>query len=88
MRLTNQQLLGLPVETQIGFKLGFIKSIEIDSAEHVIVCYIIQSASLPRPFAKTLLVSPTQVIEITQDKMIVDEALRGGIAEASPAVGI
>lgn len=77
MRLTNKNLISLPVETKSGEKLGKIASFEIDSETHQIIWYCVKSLNPIKDlvFQDQLIISPTQVISITAKKMVVEDGV-------------
>ncbi len=73
MRILLSQLKRKKVETQSGVMLGKIRDCEFDSEAHTIVNYRV------RPFpiaAGGILISPTQIKSISDDKIIVDDAVK------------
>lgn len=79
MRLTDRQLVGLPVVTQSGQQLGSVTGFECDIEHHTIETYLVSTSPLiTRLFGlqrRTLAVARTQVIAITAEAMIVHDAL-------------
>ncbi|MBI4262521.1 PRC-barrel domain-containing protein [Candidatus Uhrbacteria bacterium] len=74
MYITAHQLLGLPVETQAGEKLGKVVDIEIDVESHLVQKYHVKSGSvITGLFHNVLLVDRTEVIVITKEKMTVED---------------
>lgn len=75
MRLTTKDLISLPVETKSGEKLGKIAALEIDCETQQIVCYYVKSSNPIKDlvFQDQLIISPTQVISITAEKMVVED---------------
>jgi sporulation protein YlmC with PRC-barrel domain len=71
MRIEFKQLKELTVETQSGIYLGKVTNAHIDTDSHTILqYYVVKKRLLSR--SPELLVSPTQVISITEDKLIVN----------------
>ncbi len=82
-----KKLLHLPVETESGTKLGTIAGAEIDVEQHVVMRYVVKSSALPKPLANELLISPSQVISVTKEKMVVEDgAAPPAAAVVTPAV--
>lgn len=74
MRVLWEQLHHLPVYTQSGDKVGVIEGVTVQADQHLVDAYEIKpSALFARFFAKSLLVSPKQVIALTAEKMIVED---------------
>jgi sporulation protein YlmC with PRC-barrel domain len=79
MRLSDRQLLGLPVVTQAGQAVGSIIGFECDTDHHTIETYLVSTSPLvTRLFGlqrRTLAVARSQVIAITAESMVVYDAL-------------
>lgn len=87
MQLSHRQILGLPVETKSGQKLGVVAYFELDSEQQTVSRYIIKPALMPRILAKELIISAGQVISLNNARMIVDDTVIPAEAtEAYPAV--
>ncbi|MBT3690140.1 PRC-barrel domain-containing protein [bacterium] len=72
MNIAWENLKNLPVFTQSNQQLGRICDIEIDSKTHSINKYIIKSSKvIKRLTEENILISPSQVIAIDENKMIV-----------------
>lgn len=75
MRITSKQLLGLQVVTVSGQKLGRVQQIELDTATHQVTCYEVKiHFSLSDLIPDTLLISPQQVVAITAEQVVVEDA--------------
>lgn len=76
MRLSNQQIIGLPVYTQSDEHLGKVCRliIEVDTGE--LVQLEVASSSLVKIFSRTLLINKEQIISITTEKVIVADNIR------------
>ncbi|PIZ93850.1 MAG: hypothetical protein CO029_03515 [Candidatus Magasanikbacteria bacterium CG_4_9_14_0_2_um_filter_41_10] len=72
MRITYKQLKKLPVVTQSGQELGSVHDAVIDIEAHVIALYEVSSSVLS---TKKYSITPTQVVSITEEKMIVKDAV-------------
>lgn len=72
MRLSLKKLIDLPVETEIGESLGKVIDLNLDINNHTVIDYVIQFGLVKR---QKLLVKPVQVIKITNEKMVVDDAI-------------
>ncbi len=95
MKINSKDLIGLPVETKKGEKLGKVSSLDLDCEAQSIILYHIKSANPIRDliFQGELLISPAQIIAINSDKMIVEdniikEKLKKISASAAPAAAI
>lgn len=76
MILKKQDIINLPVYTQSGNHLGKVADFELSTSSHLIERYIIRSGLIVGGILqKDLLISPSQVISITQEKMIVEDTL-------------
>ncbi len=81
MRMTWEQLKHLPVVTRSGQALGVVTGFVFDPETHAILQYEVRRG-LPLVSA-TLLVSATQVVGITAERMTVDDSVAKTTAEAS-----
>lgn len=87
MQLSSQQILGLPVETKSGFRLGVVSFFEIDADQQTITRYTVRPALVPRVLARELIIGAAQVISLTNKKIIVEDGLAPSrAAEVSPVV--
>ncbi len=78
MRLSHEQLIGLPVYTQSRQNLGRVAGFELDAEEHTVRVYIVKkSALLNELLAKSnhLYISNSQVVSLTDKEMIVIDAV-------------
>lgn len=78
MRLSQSQLNNLPVYTKSQDFLGRISGFELDTVNHRIINYKIGSSSLLRSLLggeQQLVVSVNDVISISEEKMVVDDAV-------------
>lgn len=85
MILRYQQLLHLPVETISGLKLGFIIAFDVETEQQVVTRYYVRAGLLARPFASELIISASQVVSLTNEKMVVEEAVAPAALAATPA---
>jgi sporulation protein YlmC with PRC-barrel domain len=79
MRIDFKSLKHLTVETLSGTLLGHIFDIEMEVESHLVTTYKVK-ASLLR--GREYLISRTQVVKITGEKMIVDDAVVEDMAQA------
>lgn len=80
MLLEHKQIIGLPVETKSGERLGKIASFNLDSASQTIYQYQVNPLGLSNLFAKELLIHRHQVISLDDKKMIVDDLVSAKLA--------
>ena len=74
MKITNQQLIGLSVETESGEHLGQLEDFTIDIDSQSILEYKIKPSSLVEGLIKgELIISRGQIVSITADKIIVED---------------
>jgi len=79
MQISYEQLNNLPVYTQSQQFIGRVGNIIIDADTHIIKKYLVKKSSLVKELLsalsqeKDLEVSPSQVISINKDKMIVQD---------------
>ena len=88
MQLTFGQLKNLPVYTDSGDLLGKIEEVEIDLKTHQIIKYQVKSQEIiKRLTTGNLLISPSQIISLTDKKMVVEDSIVGntGLARESVA---
>lgn len=77
MILISDQLIGLKVATTSGHILGKVKDFEFNTETGKITSYIISSSDLVKKItAQNLIINTNQVIEITNELMIVDDSVR------------
>jgi len=72
MLINFHNLLHIPVYTQSGNKLGKVFDLNIDIESHYVRSYVIKSGMLTQ---KVYLIKPDQIIEITKEKMVVEDAV-------------
>src|SRR6056297_3535169 len=76
MKISSQQLIDLPVETESGQHLGVIESFNIEIDSQSVLEYTIKPVNKILDLIKNdLIVSRGQVVAIKTDKMIVDDNL-------------
>lgn len=74
--LDEKSLLKLPVETRSGLRLGRVAGFEVDPASQMIVRYRVRPKGLSARILKApLLVAREQVLEMTDEKMVVEDAV-------------
>lgn len=75
MLLSFSRLKNLPVFTQSGLRLGQVSDLEIDTDSQSILRYIVQRGRLVGRFQEPLLIHRRQVVSISQEKMMVEDAV-------------
>jgi len=77
MRLTAKKLINLPVETKSGQALGKVQDFEVDIDSGIILKFFVKQGNLIDELLKKeqLIIARQQVIEITKDKMVVEDGL-------------
>lgn len=83
MRITAHTLKNLPVETRDGHGIGRLSDFEMDPSSHLITTYLIRPSTLVRPLTRSYLrIDRSQVVEITDKKMVVDDSVGQQRAES------
>ncbi|MFA6027378.1 MAG: hypothetical protein WC752_00425 [Patescibacteria group bacterium] len=78
MKLSHKQLISLPVYTQSDQHLGKVAGFEFNTDSHIIIKYVISQSSLVKEWlnlGSELEIASAQVISITAEKMIVEDAV-------------
>ena len=75
MLISNEKLIDLPVHTLSGQHLGKIHSFTIEADSQFIKKYFVKPSGVVNIFSKDLTIDKEQVIDITKDKMIVDDSV-------------
>jgi len=76
MVIDNKKLINLKVETESGQEIGKVSNFEIDTGSQSVLNYKISPTNLLKEFiigSNDLVVNRGQVIDITKDKMIVED---------------
>lgn len=85
MRISDRDIIGLPVETEGGVNLGRVKRIEFDSESQEILSYWVRGSWIVRPLSKYLIIGRGAVIAIDKEKMVVEDLeYKEAQAEAAP----
>lgn len=82
MLMEDRQIIGLPVVTRSGVRVGEVKALQLDIDEHSVKKYIVARGMLPL-LKQELLIDPAQVIEINASKMIVLDGELGSVETAA-----
>jgi len=89
MLISHDEIIGLPVETKSGQRLGKVSGFVLDNESQKIIHYLVKKTGLLAGITKKdLLVHYEQVILITKEKMVVDDNVvkdREGVQESVPA---
>lgn len=76
MLIKRKQLIGLSVRTKSGEILGQVSDFELDTDNSEIIRYIITSSRLVKKIlASDLLIDKSQIIEINDREMVVEDGL-------------
>ena len=78
MRITHEQLIGLPVYTQSRQDLGRVAGFEMDTEQQVIRTYVVKKSALLKELfaqAKYLYISNSQVVSLTDEEMVVIDSV-------------
>lgn len=75
MKISNNDLINLPVYTQSGQHLGKIASFEIDTDTDKITSFHVKTGLIEGLWHEQLVINASQVIEITEAKMIVEDGV-------------
>lgn len=82
LSLRKNNLIGLPVETAQGLALGCVCDFEFDPIEQKIFRYHVRSKRLIAGLLRhELMIAATQVISLTDEKMVVDDAVARELQE-------
>ncbi len=73
MQLSSKQLIGLSVQTKSGNDLGSVSELIVDVDSHEIEQYSVQPDLIHGLFGKKLLVHRSQVLAITDERMVVED---------------
>ena len=85
-----EKLNNLPVETRSGQGIGRVYGLDVETESSLVKNYRVKSKGIIKGFlASELLISRDEVISISEDKMIVDDAViaeKSGVAEKVQAI--
>lgn len=74
MELCNKKIVHLPVFTRAGKELGKVSSFDIDlETQRVSRFYVKSNHLIAELFSKELIIAASQVISITEEKMVVED---------------
>lgn len=89
MQLGQKQIIDLLVRTQSGQPLGHIKDMEIDSNNLQVSKFIVSpGAFIEKIFKENLVIDRSQVIEINQKEMVVEDSLVRGLATVKEPISV
>lgn len=90
MRLSDQQLIGLPVITVSGNPIGKVVGFELDIDQHTMVMYLVSAAPLVTRLVgravSTLHISPSQVVSVDAEQMTVLDNAVHSVAPKTVAI--
>jgi sporulation protein YlmC with PRC-barrel domain len=84
MQVTFSKLIGLPVFTVSGKKLGKVSGGIVDTESHAVRSYEVRPSMFK---VETLVINISQVRSITEEKMEVDDAILHELEKPSAAPG-
>lgn len=85
MRISSDDLLNLPVESQSGQHLGRINGFDVDADSHRVTRYYVRTGLIKGLWHQQLLIDPVQVISISKERMVVEDGVvREPAAEFDP----
>lgn len=74
MELQAKKILNLPVLTQSGKELGKISGFDVDPESQTVIRYYVKSSRfIAELFSRELIVAATQVVSLTEEKMVVED---------------
>jgi sporulation protein YlmC with PRC-barrel domain len=73
-----QKILGLPVVTESGTTLGKVRDVNLDLDTHMVNHYIVAKRLQKTP----LLITPKQVVSISDERMVVEDTTNPNVVEA------
>ena len=75
--INHANLIGLPVVTESGERIGVVRSFDIDIDAHTINRYIVKSGGIVATFSgrEDVLIHASQVVRITEKEMTVRDAV-------------
>ena len=84
MRYRHSQLAGVPVYTRSGDRIGKLAGFVIESDTHEVVQYAVRkSGTLELILPKEFLVGRGQVVSVSDEKMVVEDAAVADKAESA-----
>ena len=90
MRLSDQQLIGLPVVTVSGDPIGKVVGFELDIDQHTMATYLVSAAPpvtrLVGRNVSTLHISPSQVVGFDAEQMTVMDNAVHSVAPNTAAI--
>lgn len=85
MLLRHKQLIGRPVETKSGDKLGLVDGFNLETDSHLIYQYLVKPSGLSKIFSQELIINYQQVVSLSAEKMIVDDLVYKQLASVKNA---
>jgi len=86
MIISSDDLIGLPVYTQSNIHLGKVVSFDLDIDSNAISKYHIKTGLIKGLWHEQLTVDESQVISISKEKMIVEDAIGAELAQGVKTV--
>lgn len=90
MRLTDQQLIGLPVLTTAGHPIGKVVGFELDTEHQVLYAYYVSAAPLVTKLVgrsvATLHIATSQVVSLDAEQMVVVDNAVHSVAPNTAAI--
>ena len=78
MKISSKQLIGLSVETESGQVLGTLEDFNLDIDSQSVLEYVVKPSNLVKDLIfKNLIISRGQVVEITDQKIVVEDSVVG-----------
>ncbi|MFA6410286.1 MAG: PRC-barrel domain-containing protein [Candidatus Buchananbacteria bacterium] len=81
MLISSVDLINLPVFSQSGKHLGKIISFDVDIDLKLIKQFYVKTGLIKGLWHQQLLISPSQVISISKEKMVVDDGVISNLAK-------
>jgi sporulation protein YlmC with PRC-barrel domain len=81
MKISSDDLLGLPVYTQSGSHLGKVTGVDVEIDSHLITHYHVRTGLIKDLWHHELLIAREQVISVNAKKMIVDDSASSKIEQ-------
>lgn len=76
MLINLRHFLHIPIFTESGTKLGRVYDLNIDIEVHTVKSYLVRA----NIFGRSYLIKPSQIITISKDKIVVEDAVIKAVA--------
>ncbi|MFA5022318.1 MAG: PRC-barrel domain-containing protein [Patescibacteria group bacterium] len=80
MLISSVDLINLPVYCQSGKHLGKVSSFDVDIDSKMIKQFYVKTSLIKDLWQQQLLISPSQVISISKEKMVVEDGVISELA--------